>query len=182
MPPSLRIAALFLVAFCTCPPAPAQDAAKILDDSIKASGGSRALSKLLTVSFEGTVTRQSDAKSGTYTLHLKSPNRYYSEIVFNAQPEIFAYNGKSAWRENSAGEVGTLTGPDAIDLEAAAQLANSTVPLPVAMRKTGAHEKITLICFWLGYLYSSPAASLRCRLIPSPAVMPPSTISCVPVT
>ncbi len=125
MPPSLRIAALFLVALCTCPPAPAQDAAKILNDSIKASGGSRALSKLLTVSFEGTVTRQSDAKSGTYTLHLKSPNRYYSEIAFNAQPEIFAYNGKSAWRENSAGELGTLTGPDAIDLEAAAQFANS---------------------------------------------------------
>jgi hypothetical protein len=110
---------------CAAAPAPAQDAAKILDDSIKASGGSRALGKLLTVSIEGNLTRQSDSKSGTYTLHLKSPNRYYSELTFNGQPEIFAYNGKSAWRETSSGELATLTGPEAVELEAAAQLANS---------------------------------------------------------
>jgi hypothetical protein len=117
---------LFLAAFaCAAVSAPAQDAAKILDDSIKASGGSRALGKLLTASLEGNVTRQSDSKSGTYTLHLKSPNRYYSEITFNGQPEILAYNGKSAWRENSSGELATLTGPEAVELEAVAQLANS---------------------------------------------------------
>src|SRR6476646_3464209 len=84
---------------CAAASAPAQDANKILDDAIKASGGPRALRKLLTVSLEGTVTRQGDEKSGTYILHLKAPNRYYSEITFNAQPDIFAYNGKSAWRE-----------------------------------------------------------------------------------
>lgn len=110
---------------CAAAAAPAQDANKILDEFIKASGGSRSLRKLLTVSFEGTVTHPGDEKSGTYTLHLKSPNRYYLEIAFNAQPEIFAYNGKSAWRENSVGELGTLTGPEALELEAAAQLSNS---------------------------------------------------------
>src|SRR5580765_808343 len=110
---------------CAAAAAPAQDANKILDEFIKASGGSRSLRKLLAVSFEGTVTRPGDEKSGTYTLHLKSPNRYYLEIAFNAQPEIFAYNGKSAWRENSVGELGTLTGPEALELEAAAQLSNS---------------------------------------------------------
>jgi len=110
---------------CAAASASAQDANKILDEFIKASGGSRALRKLLTASFEGTVTRQGDEKSGTYTLYLKSPNRYYSEITFNAQPEIFAYNGKSAWRETSAGELGTLTGAEAVELEAAAQLSNS---------------------------------------------------------
>src|SRR5579859_4535485 len=122
----LRIAAIFLAALVVAASsASAQGAGKILDADVKASGGSHALAKLLTVSFDGTVTRQSDAKSGTYTLHLESPNRYYSEITSNAQPEIFAYNGKSAWRETSAGELGTLTGPEAVELEAAAQLSNS---------------------------------------------------------
>jgi hypothetical protein len=117
----VSLAAITLAAL----PALAQDATKILDDSIKASGGSRAIGKLLTMSVEGTVARQSDAKLGTYTLHLKSPNRYYLEITFNGQPEIFAYNGKSAWRENSSGDLATLTGPEAIEVEAVAHLANS---------------------------------------------------------
>ncbi|HLK04430.1 MAG TPA: hypothetical protein VKT53_08315 [Candidatus Acidoferrum sp.] len=122
----LRIASICLAALVVAASsASAQGAGKILDADVKASGGSHALAKLLTVSLDGTVTRQSDAKSGTYTLHLKSPNRFYSELTFGAQPEILAYNGKSAWREDAAGELGTLTGPDATELEAAATLANS---------------------------------------------------------
>ncbi|HYK40011.1 MAG TPA: hypothetical protein VEU98_08285 [Candidatus Eremiobacteraceae bacterium] len=103
----------------------AQDGNKILDAAIKASGGSSKLRKVLTVSIEGTVTRQSDAKAGTYTLNLKWPNRYYAEFTFAGQPEILAYNGKSAWRESSSGEIGTLIGPEAVELEAAGQLYNS---------------------------------------------------------
>lgn len=105
--------------------AQAQDANKLLDAAVKAAGGSGKLRKVLTLSLEGTLTRQSDAKSGTYTLNLKSPNRYYSELTFAGQPEILAYNGKSAWHETSAGEIGTLLGPEALQMEAAAQLYNS---------------------------------------------------------
>jgi len=105
--------------------APAQDADKVLDAAVKASGGSSKLRKVLTLSLEGTLLRQSDSKSGTYTLNLKSPNRYYAEFTFAGQPEILAYNGKSAWRETSSGEIATLLGPEAIEMEAAAQLYNS---------------------------------------------------------
>ena len=103
----------------------AQDAEKILNASIKASGGAAKLRKVLTLSLEGTVTRQSDSKSGAYTLNLKSPNRYYAEFNFAGQPEIFAYNGKSAWREDTHGEIGTLLGPEAIQIETLALLSNS---------------------------------------------------------
>ncbi len=103
----------------------AQDADKILDASIKAAGGASKLRKVVTLSLEGTVTRASDSKSGAYTLNLKSPNRYYAELNFTGQPEIFAYNGKSAWRENAQGEIGTLLGPQAIQMEALALLSNS---------------------------------------------------------
>jgi hypothetical protein len=109
----------------TSPSAFAQDAEKILDASIKASGGASKLRKVLTLSLEGTVTRESDSKSGAYTLNLKSPNRYYAELNFAGQPEIFAYNGKSAWREDARGETGTLLGPEAIQMETLALLSNS---------------------------------------------------------
>ena len=105
--------------------ASAQDVDKILDASIKASGGAARLRKIQTLSMEGTLTRASDSKSGAYTLSLKSPNRYYSEFNFAGTPEIFAYNGKSAWHEDAKGEIGTLLGPEAIQMEALALLSNS---------------------------------------------------------
>jgi hypothetical protein len=120
-----RILLLALAYFLAPAHACAQDADKLLDAAIKASGGSSKLRKVLTISIEGTVTRRSDAKEGTYTLNLKWPNRYYAELTFGGQPEILAYNGKSAWRESSSGEIGTLIGPEAVELEAAGQLYNS---------------------------------------------------------
>ena len=103
----------------------AQDVDKILDASIKASGGSAKLLKVTTLSIEGNIVRGSDGKSGAYTLDLKSPNRYYFELDFAGTPEIFAYNGKSAWREDAKGEIGTLLGPEAIQMEALALISNS---------------------------------------------------------
>jgi hypothetical protein len=105
--------------------APAQDVDKILDASIKASGGSSKLRKITALSIEGNLVRESDGKSGAYTLSLKSPNRYYVEFNFAGAPEIFAYNGKSAWREDAEGEIGTLLGPEAIQMEALALISNS---------------------------------------------------------
>ncbi len=125
---SARFRKILLFAMA-CPLTPlsafAQDADKILEASVKTLGGSGKLRRVVTFSLEGSVTRQSDSKAGTYTLNLKSPNRYYAEFTFGGQPEILAYNGKSAWRENSTGEIGTLLGPEALELEAAAQLYNS---------------------------------------------------------
>ena len=103
----------------------AQDAEKILDDAVKASGGPSKLRKVITLSVEGTAHRASDSKSGAYTLRLKSPNRYYVEFNFAGQPEILAYNGKSAWRENDRSEIATLLGPEAVQMEAVSLLLNS---------------------------------------------------------
>src|SRR5262249_52276375 len=102
-----------------------QDADKIIDAYAKASGGPSKLKRAFTISLQGTLTRESDSKSGTYTLYLKSPNRYYAEFNISGQPEILAYNGKSAWRENAKGEIGTLLGPEAVQMEALALISNS---------------------------------------------------------
>src|SRR4029077_5670048 len=41
-----------------------------------------------------------------------------------------AYNGKSAWRQNATGEIGTLVGPEGFQLEAAGQYYNSRLVNP----------------------------------------------------
>jgi hypothetical protein len=124
--------------FAVCPlaiaaPSHAQDANKIIDQYQKAAGGSKVLSKILTLTIEGTFTSTDGAKSGSYTFDIKSPNRYYSELnaesgvtVDAAQPKleahhlIEAYNGKSAWHQDASGAVSSLLGPEALQMEDAA--------------------------------------------------------------
>src|SRR5467141_5117366 len=105
-------------------PVHAQEAGKIVDQYVKAAGGGKALARIQTLTLEGTFTSD-DGKSGTYTLDTKLPNRYYSELLVGEENLIEAYNGKSAWHRNAAGELGTLVGPEGMQLEAAAQYYNS---------------------------------------------------------
>jgi hypothetical protein len=101
-----------------------QDAGKLVEQYVKAVGGAKALGKIRTLTLEGTITGE-EGKSGTYTLDTKLPNRYYSELVIGDKNLIEAYNGKSAWRRNAAGELATLVGAEGAQLEAAAQYNNS---------------------------------------------------------
>ena len=107
----------------------AQEPVKIVEQYVKAAGGGHALSKIRTLSLEGTFTAD-DGKSGTYTLDTKLPNRYYLELLVGDQNLIEAYNGKSAWHREASGELGTLVGPHGMQLEAAAQYYNSRLVNP----------------------------------------------------
>jgi len=128
MPTTNPRKALFPLLFCAllafAPSAAAQDPQKIVDQYIKAVGGSKALSKARTVTIEGTFQTQ-DGKTGTYTLDTRLPNRYYSELVLGDTGLIEAYNGKSAWQRAANGEFSTLVGADGTQLEAAGQYYNS---------------------------------------------------------
>jgi flagellar biosynthesis GTPase FlhF len=66
-----------LIAECLTIPAGAysQDAAKIVDQYIKAEGGSKILSKVDTLRLEGTFANAANEKPGTYTLITKLSNR-----------------------------------------------------------------------------------------------------------
>lgn len=103
----------------------AQDAGKIIDQFEKTSGGSRVNSKVQTILLDGTITSTSDGKSGTYTVRLKQPNRYYSEIRGEGKTLIESYNGKSAWHQTESGEITTLLGAEALQTEAAGEYYNS---------------------------------------------------------
>jgi len=121
-PPKALSSLLLFLAFATS--TYSQDAQKIVDQYIKAAGGSKALSKTQTLTLEG-IFHTTDGKAGTYTLSTKLPNRYYSELLLGDTSEIEAYNGKSAWHRTTDGEFSTLVGPEGSQLEAAAQYYNS---------------------------------------------------------
>jgi hypothetical protein len=123
-----RFLALLLLAVAV--PLHAQDPAKILNRYVKAAGGSKALSKVQTVTLEGTVAENSGGKPGAYTFDAKLPNRYYSELVIGDKSFIEAFNGKSAWHQNAGGEIATLVGPEGLQLEAAARYYNSRLLNP----------------------------------------------------
>ena len=121
----LSIALIALILTAGMHPARAQDEpGKIVEQYVKAAGGGKALSRIQTLSIEGTFTSD-DGKTGTYTLDTKLPNRYYSELLVGDRNLIEAYNGKSAWHQKADGELATLVGPEGMQLEAAAQFYNS---------------------------------------------------------
>jgi len=124
MRPHLVLAGISLAVALVCLPARAPDPEKIVDQYIKAVGGSKAISKIRTLAIEGTFTTP-DGKTGTYTLDTRAPNRYYFELVVADHNVIEAYNGKSAWHQTQYGEIATLLGNDGAQLEAAGQYYNS---------------------------------------------------------
>jgi hypothetical protein len=98
------------------------DPNRIIEACIRAEGGPKRLAALRTVEYQGTVT-SSDGKTGNYTLILEQPNRLYQEVTIGTETIREAYNGKSAWRQDSAG-LRTLTGADGTLLEAGAHYRN----------------------------------------------------------
>lgn len=107
-----------------------EDPNKIIEQYVKAVGGAKVLSRLKTLTIEGAFGGEGGGKSGTYTFDIKWPNRYYTELNIGSANEghaehlISAYNGKSAWSENSEGKYSTLLGQEAKQVEAAAQYYN----------------------------------------------------------
>ena len=143
MRPLLQLASLTVILAGACP-ARAQEAERIVSEYVKAAGGSKALRKIQTLTLEGTFNN-GDGQAGTYTLDTKLPNRYYSELLVGERNLIEAYNGKSAWHQNAAGELGTLVGPEGMQLEAAAQYSNSRLINPKKSKMTvafGGHAQV----------------------------------------
>jgi hypothetical protein len=132
----LVTAGLWVAAFGLGVPAAvrAQDVGKILNQYVKAEGGAGRLSKVTTLRLDGTAAETDRGPAGggpaTYTFETKLPNRYYSEMLAGDASWIEAFNGKSAWRQNARGEIGTVVGPEGLQIEAAARFYNSRLLNP----------------------------------------------------
>jgi hypothetical protein len=124
-------------ALLSAPSARAQDASKIIEQYVKAAGGSKNLAKIQTLLMDGAVQSGGDEKSGTFSFRVKLPNRYYTELRNGGKTEIEAYNGKSAWHQGDSGQIATLLGRPALEMEAAAEYYNSRF-LGLSKKKIGA--------------------------------------------
>jgi hypothetical protein len=80
----------------------AQSAQKIVDEYVHAEGGAKALARIQTASITGSLTDDATGQSGTYSLITKAPNKFYSEIIVEPRRLIEAYNGKSAWGQDTS--------------------------------------------------------------------------------
>jgi hypothetical protein len=129
-----------LLVLATCVTCQAQDASKIIDQYVKAAGGAKALARVQTLELEGNTPGSGEQPAGTYTFIVKLPNRYYTEWRPGGKPLIEAYNGKSAWQQSATGELGTLLGPPAADVETASQYYNARF-LALAKKKIAAAVK-----------------------------------------
>jgi hypothetical protein len=118
----------------------ADEAGKIIDQCVKAVGGSKTVSHIQTLALDGSYGVAGEGKAGTYTFRAKQPNRYYTELQSEGKTLIEAYNGKSAWHEAENGEISTFLGPQALQLEAAAQYYNARLQA-LSKQKIGAAFK-----------------------------------------
>ena len=138
-------AALIAWALFLCP-VRADESQKILDQYAKAIGGSKAIARLQTLTIEGSILATGDEVPGTYTFKVKRPNRLYTEIHVNGKTLIESYNGKSAWHQNSDGEISTLLGLSALQMESASEYYNSRLQR-LGKQKVGiAYKGETQIC------------------------------------
>lgn len=102
---------------------PSAEAARIISQYVKAAGGSHVLSRVRTISLQGTIAASGDSPAGSFTLDMKSPNRYYSEIILGSKRLILAFNGKSAWHLDETSTPATMLGPDSQEMLVEAKIA-----------------------------------------------------------
>jgi hypothetical protein len=115
------VMALLLALSSTCP---GQTPQKIIDEYLRAEGGAKALAKMQSLSIAGSLREESTDTNGSYSLITKAPNKVYSEIVIEPQHTIAAYNGMSAWGQDSTGTPHTLTGAEEAEWEATSRYLN----------------------------------------------------------
>ncbi|MBZ5553791.1 MAG: hypothetical protein LAO21_13795 [Acidobacteriia bacterium] len=102
----------------------AQSPQRLVDDYIKALGGARALRSIANTTYAGKIVDHTTSETGSYRLQLKAPNRIYTEILWTKNRWSEGFNGKSAWRQDPASGLTTLTGPESTRLKTNASFRN----------------------------------------------------------
>jgi hypothetical protein len=105
--------------------ASAQNAQKVIEDYLRAEGGAKVLGQVQTESLAGSLTEAASGKTGSFSMIVKSPNRLYLELIAGEDRTVEAYNGMSAWRQDSPEGARTVTAQGALGVEAVSRYRNS---------------------------------------------------------
>lgn len=117
----LGIAMLLFVAAPRCL---AQSAGKIINAWVRAVGGAKALQKLRSTDWEGTVRESNGTDAGEFTLITAAPGEFYEEFVFGPAQTVEACNASSCWGEEGGGNLYTLFGVEEKRAEATGHYLN----------------------------------------------------------
>ncbi len=90
---------LFLFSF-VCSPGFSQDAKKLLDQVINATGGRKVMEAIKDTTFSGTMDLVQMGMSGTFTFFLKEPNMLRQDIEVMGMVITSGFDGETGWRFN----------------------------------------------------------------------------------
>jgi hypothetical protein len=103
----------------------AQTPQQVIDEYLRARGGAKALAQIRTEIIAGSLSEEATGNTGSYSAIAQAPDRFYSEIIAGPDRVVAAYNGRSAWGQDSPESARTLTGDAAREAEAEGRYGNS---------------------------------------------------------
>ncbi|MFZ0211259.1 MAG: hypothetical protein WBE20_08585 [Candidatus Acidiferrales bacterium] len=118
------IAAAVAIFFVFVSPCRAQSSEKIIEQSLRASGGAKALENIRSSMWEGTVKEANGTQTGEFTLITAAPGQFYREIVLGPERIAEACNVSSCWGEEGSGNLYTLFGAEEKRAEATGRYLN----------------------------------------------------------
>src|SRR5690348_8228696 len=89
----------------------AQSADKIISAFVRASGGAKAMNRIRSSNWQGTVTSSGGTETGEFTLLTNAPGAFYREFVFGPE-QIAEACDTSCWSRNGKGNLYTLFGAE----------------------------------------------------------------------
>ncbi len=121
-----KISALLLLLVCACVNARAQSSKlptpeRVVNDYVKAVGGSKRLAGLRDATYEWSVQR-AGADAGTARTHLKTTGALRSDLLLNDGETDSAANARTAWARTPDGRLRTLTDSEAFSARLRATL------------------------------------------------------------
>jgi hypothetical protein len=101
-----------------------QSADKIISESVRAMGGAKAMQKIRSTDWEGTVREANGTDAGEFTLITAAPGEFYREFVFGPEQIAEACNASSCWGEEAGSNLYTLFGAEEKRAEATGRYLN----------------------------------------------------------
>lgn len=102
----------------------AQSADKIIKAWVRAMGGAKAMQRVRSTEWEGTIRDTNGTDSGEFTLITAAPGEFYREFVLGTEQITEACNASSCWGEEGSGNLYTFFGAEEKRAEATGHYLN----------------------------------------------------------
>ncbi len=102
----------------------AQSAGKIIEASVRALGGAKAMQGIRSTDWEGTIRDSNGTDTGEFTLITAAPGEFYREFALGSEQIAEACNASSCWGEEGSGNLYTFFGAEEKRAEATGRYLN----------------------------------------------------------